>query len=128
MGSTVTQDIQVTSRFRFEAGHSDPKIGRFIFSYRITIENRGRETVRLKSRHWIIRDSQAATRVVDGPGVVGETPILAPGEEFSYGSMCDLRSGYGAMHGTYRMVRVQDGHEFDVDIPEMNLQYPYGAN
>lgn len=128
MATTVTQDIQVTARCRYEAAHSDPKIGRFIFSYRITIMNRGRETVRLKSRHWIIRDSLAAQRSIEGPGVVGETPTLSPGEEFSYGSMCDLRSGYGTMEGTYRMVCTQDGREFDVDIPAMSLEFPYGAN
>lgn len=128
MATTVTQDIQVTARCRYEAAHSDPTIGRFIFSYRITIMNRGRETVRLKSRHWIVRDSLAARRSIEGPGVVGETPILGPGEEFSYGSMCDLRSGYGTMEGTYRMVRTQDGREFDVDIPSMSLEFPHGWN
>ncbi len=128
MSTAVTQDIRVTARSRYEAVHSDPRAGRFIFSYRITIANHGRETVRLKSRHWVILDSLADRREVEGPGVVGETPTLAPGEEFSYSSACDLRSGYGAMRGTYRMVRVSDKEEFDVRIPEMQLRSPYGAN
>ncbi|MGV3637462.1 MAG: Co2+/Mg2+ efflux protein ApaG [Flavobacteriales bacterium] len=128
MSTAVTHDIGVTARSRFEPVHSDPKVGRFIFSYRITIINHGRDTVRLKSRHWSIRDSLAPSREVEGPGVVGETPTLAPGESFSYSSACDLRSGYGAMNGTYRMVRLNDATEFDVVIPEMMLRYPYGAN
>ncbi|MBX2974145.1 MAG: Co2+/Mg2+ efflux protein ApaG [Flavobacteriales bacterium] len=128
MSTAVTQDIRVTARSRYEAMHSDPKAGRFIFSYRITIANHGRGTVRLKSRHWIIRDSLAATREVAGSGVVGETPTLAPGEEFSYSSACDLRSGHGTMHGTYRMVRLDDQREFDVLIPEMQLRFPFAAN
>lgn len=128
MGTAVTQDIQVTARSRFEPEHSHPTAARFLFSYRITIANHGREAVKLKSRHWWIRDSLAELREVEGPGVVGETPTLAPGEEYSYRSMCDLRSGLGAMHGTYRMVRLTDGLEFDVRIPEMQLRYPYLGN
>lgn len=128
MSTTVTHDIEVSARSRYEAVHSDPKVGRFIFSYRITITNHGRGTVRLLSRHWSIRDSLAAHRTVDGPGVVGETPTLEPGGSFSYSSVCDLRSGHGAMQGTYRMLRLNDHTEFDVVIPEMQLHYPFGAN
>lgn len=128
MSTTVTQDIRVTARSRYEEVHSDPKVGRFIFSYRITIANHGRTTVRLKSRHWFIRDSLAALREVEGLGVVGETPTLAPGEEFSYSSACDLRSSHGAMEGTYRMVDLSDAREFDVAIPEMQLRFPHASN
>ncbi|MBL7952145.1 MAG: Co2+/Mg2+ efflux protein ApaG [Flavobacteriales bacterium] len=128
MSTTVTQDIRVTARSRYEAVHSDPKVGRFLFSYRITIANHGKDTVRLKSRHWIIRDSLAPTREVAGPGVVGETPVLRPGEEFTYSSACDLRSGLGSMAGTYCMHRISDDHEFDVVIPEIQLRFPYTAN
>ncbi len=128
MSTTVTQDIRVTVRSRFEAVHSDPKVGRFLFSYRITIANTGKDTVQLRSRHWYIRDSLAKAREVEGPGVVGETPTLRPGEEFTYSSACDLRSGFGAMQGTYRMHRISDGSEFDVVIPELQLRYPYASN
>lgn len=128
MSTTVTQDIRVTARSRYEDVHSDPKTGRFIFSYRITIANHGRTTVRLKSRHWHIHDSLAATREVEGPGVVGETPTLAPGETFSYSSACDLRSSHGTMRGTYRMVHLDEQREFDVVIPEIHLSFPFAAN
>lgn len=128
MSTTVTHDIRVTVRSRFEVVHSDPKAGRFLFSYRITITNSGRDTVQLQRRHWIIRDSLAELREVEGPGVVGETPVLRPGEEFTYSSACDLRSGFGRMDGTYRMQRISDGEEFEVTIPELQLCYPYAAN
>jgi ApaG protein len=70
----------------------------------------------------------AATREVEGPGVVGETPVLRPGEEFTYNSACDLRSGLGAMTGTYRMHCIGNGREFDVVIPELHLRFPFTAN
>ena len=128
MGIAVTQGIQISARTHFEAAHSDPHAARFIFSYRITIANRSEETVQLLRRHWTIHDSLAALREVEGPGVVGETPVLKPGEEFTYSSACDLRSGFGRMEGTYLMRRVRDGAEFHVEIPEMQLVHPGAAN
>ncbi len=128
MGIAVTQGIRISARVHFEPAHSDPHAARFIFSYNITITNRSEETVQLLRRHWTIRDSLAAVREVEGPGVVGETPVLEPGQEFSYSSACDLRSGFGRMEGTYLMHRVRDGVEFHVEIPEMQLVHPGAAN
>ena len=128
MGIAVTQGIRISTRTQYEPSHSDPAVARFIFSYRITITNRSEEAVQLMRRHWIIRDSLAAVREVEGPGLVGETPVLQPGEEFSYSSACDLRSGFGRMEGTYLMQRVRDGAEFRVTIPEMQLVFPGAAN
>lgn len=128
MGTTVTHDIRVTARSCFEPALSDPKLGRFLFSYRITIMNSGRDTVQLQRRHWIIRDSLAMVREVEGPGVVGETPVLRPGEEFSYSSACDLRSGFGRMDGTYTMRRLNDERLFKVMIPSIELHYPFASN
>ena len=124
----VTNSIAVAVQARYEQRHSNPSEGKFFFSYRITIANSGRDTVQLQRRHWIIRDSLAEVREVEGPGVVGETPVLRPGEEFTYSSACDLRSGFGRMEGTYLMQRISDGEEFDVTIPELQLHYPYAAN
>lgn len=67
-------------------------------------------------------------REVEGPGVVGETPILDPGQEFTYGSACDLRSGFGKMEGAYQMQRVSDRSRFEVTVPTIELNYPYAAN
>lgn len=128
MSTAVTHGIRITARSRYEAAHSDPKVGRFFFSYRITIANRSSDAVRLQRRHWIIRDSLAAMREVEGPGVVGETPLLQPGEEYTYSSACDLKSGFGRMEGTYLMERTKDGHQFNVTIPEFNLYFPAAAN
>lgn len=128
MGIAVSHGIRVTAHVRFEPAHTDPHAARFIFSYRITIANRSEQTVQLMRRHWIIRDSLAAVREVEGPGVVGETPVLKPGEEYSYSSACDLRSGFGRMDGTYLMRRTDDGAEFRVEIPTMQLVHPGAAN
>jgi ApaG protein len=128
MGTAVTHGIRVSARARYEPAHSDPKQARHLFSYRITISNRGSDTVQLLRRHWIIRDALAGRREVEGPGVVGETPVLAPGEEFSYSSACDLRGAFGRMDGTYLMRRTADGSEFRVDIPTIQLSSDLATN
>ena len=128
MSTAVSHDIRISVRSQYEAAHSDPKSDRYIHSYSITISNRGRETVKLLRRHWIIRDSLSPVREVEGPGVVGETPVLGPGEEFTYSSACDLRSGLGRMEGSYLMVRVSDGEPFRVGVPAFDLRFPWLAN
>jgi ApaG protein len=84
--------------------------------------------VRLLRRHWYITDSLAPPREVEGPGVVGETPAIAPGDTYTYASLCDLRSGAGRMRGTYLMHRISDGQRFVVDIPAFDLVYPVQLN
>lgn len=128
MGTAVTHGIQVTAKARFEPALSDPKAGRHVFSYRITIRNQGSETVQLLRRHWLIRDSQADRREVDGEGVVGEMPVLRPGESFTYTSACDLRGAFGRMDGSYLMRRERDGSTFTVLIPELGLSSPLACN
>ena len=128
MSTTVTQDIRVTVRSRYEPAQSDPTNGRFLFSYRITIANSGRESVQLKRRRWLIRDALSAPRVVEGAGVVGETPVLHSGQEFTYTSACDLNSAFGRMEGHYTMERLSDGQRFEVVIPDVELAYPIAAN
>jgi ApaG protein len=128
MGVAVTHGVRIMAWARFEPRHSDPHAGRYLFSYRITITNRTKDTIQLLRRHWVITDSLGPMREVEGQGVVGQQPVLEPGEEFSYSSACDLRSGFGRMQGTYRMIRMRDGHLFDVRIPEMQLLFPHAAN
>ncbi|MFT3885114.1 MAG: Co2+/Mg2+ efflux protein ApaG [Flavobacteriales bacterium] len=128
MATAVTHDIRVSAEVRFDASHSDPKAGRFLFSYRITITNHGHRPVQLMRRHWRISDSLSARREVEGSGVVGETPELDSGDAFSYSSFCDLRSGFGRMEGTYLMRHLDDGSLFSVDIPAFDLRYPFAAN
>lgn len=128
MATQVTHDIRVSARARFEPAQSDPKLGKFLFSYRITIANHGQRAVQLMRRHWHITDSMADPREVEGPGVVGETPVLAPGEQFTYSSFCDLRSGFGRMRGVYLMRHTDDDSTFDALIPAFDLRYPIAAN
>jgi ApaG protein len=128
MSTAISHDVHVTAVPAFEAGHSDTRAGRFLFSYRITITNHGRETVKLLRRHWVITDSLYTTKDVEGPGVVGAMPILPPGETFEYTSACDLRSSIGRMRGTYLMERTTDGQRFRVHVPEMLLVLPHQLN
>ncbi|MCW5900784.1 MAG: Co2+/Mg2+ efflux protein ApaG [Flavobacteriales bacterium] len=124
MSTAISHDIQVTVRARFDAAHSDPRAGRFVFGYRVTLVNTGRGTVQLLRRQWTITDSLASEREVEGPGVVGQTPVLLPGGSFTYSSACDLRSGLGRMEGSYLMRRMDDGSMFRVRIPPFLLCWP----
>lgn len=128
MSTTISHGIRVTAKSRYEAAHSDPKAGRYLFSYTITITNEGDDTVQLLRRHWTIRDSLGPVREVEGSGVVGETPVLAPGAAFTYNSACDLRSGLGRMDGAYLMETRPEGRTLRISIPPILLRYPYLAN
>ena len=128
VSTAVTHDILITAEPSFEEAHSDARAGRFLFSYRITIANQGRDSVRLLRRHWFITDSLHLKSEVEGPGVVGATPVLESGGSFTYTSACDLRSSVGRMRGTYLMERIRDGHRFRETIPEMVLCFPYQLN
>lgn len=128
MTTAVTNGIRVSVRVRFASEHSDTKQGRYLFVYRITIANEGRRTVQLMRRHWHIWDSLANGRQVEGPGVVGETPVLAPGERFTYSSQCDLSSGLGRMAGIYTMRDLANNAVFQVEVPAFVLSYPCLSN
>lgn len=99
--------------------------GRWVWSYHIRLENAGDSAVQLISRHWIITDGRGRTEEVEGPGVVGEQPILEPGASFDYVSGCPLTTPSGTMRGTYRMVDA-DGRPFDIAIPLFLLDSPQG--
>lgn len=102
---------------------SAPQAGRYVFAYTIRIANEGRETVQLKTRHWIITDATGEVREVKGEGVVGEQPTLEPGQAFEYTSGCILKTQWGTMHGTYQMVR--DGaSSFEAEIAPFLLAAP----
>ena len=93
----------------------------------MTLRNEGSQTVQLISRHWIITDEENRVEEVRGPGVVGEQPVLAPGESFSYTSGCPLRTATGSMRGSYRMV-TSEGERFDAEIAAFTLSEPYTVN
>jgi len=103
---------------------SDPEVGRYIFTYTITIRNNGRLPAQLIARHWIITDGHNEVQEVRGLGVIGQQPLIKPGESYEYTSGCVLPTPIGSMRGSYQMVG-EDGNRFDVDIPEFVLAAPH---
>ena len=127
MSDTATRGIRVKVRSTYVPERSVPQQKHYFFSYHIRISNEGRETAQLLSRHWIITDADGDVQEVRGPGVVGETPVLAPGQAFEYTSFCPLPTPVGTMQGTYSMVTA-DGETFDAAIAPFTLAMPYALN
>ena len=127
MSDVVTDDVRVEVLSRYSPENSQPLQDTWVFQYTVRITNQGSEAVQLLSRHWIITDAFEHTEEVKGPGVVGEQPILAPGESFKYSSWCPLKTPTGMMHGTYQMVRA-NGSRFDIQIAPFALKAPYTVN
>jgi len=115
--------IEVTAKSVFIEEQSEPNNGRYLFAYQIVIRNVGGVAAQLKTRHWIITDSNGKTQEVRGEGVVGKQPHLKPGEEFTYTSAAIIATPVGSMHGSYQMVS-DDGEEFDAEIQPFNLSIP----
>lgn len=126
MYDATTRAISVTVEPEFLEDQSAPEDGHYVWAYRVQIENRGSETVQLLSRHWKITDSLGRVQEVQGAGVVGEQPVLRPGESFEYSSGCPLSTASGVMMGSYTMV-THDGESFEVEIPAFSLDSPYEA-
>ena len=126
MYRTVTRDIEVTVSPSFLSDRSSPDNGYFFWAYSIEITNNGQETVQLKTRHWRITDANGRLQEVKGAGVVGEQPVLKPGESFEYTSGVPLPTPSGFMVGTYGMV-TQAGETFDINIPAFSLDCSHAA-
>ncbi|MDR2839193.1 MAG: Co2+/Mg2+ efflux protein ApaG [Azonexus sp.] len=116
-------DIQIAPVARFLPEQSSPADHRYLFTYTITIHNAGELPVQLVSRHWIITDANQAVQEVRGLGVIGQQPLLQPGESFRYTSGSQLATPVGTMRGSYQMVAA-DGAQFDAEIPEFALAMP----
>jgi ApaG protein len=125
MYRAVTRNIEVTVTPRFLSERSSPDNNYFFWAYTINLTNLGQETVQLKTRHWRITDATGKLQEVKGAGVVGETPVLKPGESFEYTSGVPLPTSSGFMAGSYGMVTV-GGETFDIDIPTFSLDYANG--
>jgi ApaG protein len=125
--TAMTNGITVEARPSFVPEQSSPTQGRWFFSYRIRISNTGADVVQLLSRHWVITDAGGKVEEVKGPGVVGEKPVLKPGESFEYTSFCPLGTPFGTMEGSYRMV-TRGGAAFDVRIPRFELAPPMSVH
>jgi ApaG protein len=126
MYSRVTNDIQITVMPEFVPERSDADEATFFWAYTVEIANCGALTVQLTARHWKITDANGRLEEVRGPGVVGEQPVLKPGERFRYTSGCPLTTPSGIMMGSYRMVN-EKGDIFDAEIPAFSLDSPYIA-
>jgi ApaG protein len=124
MSDAVTNSIRVEVLARHSPENSRPHMGEWVFQYTVRITNQGSETVQLISRHWIITDALERVEGVKGLGVIGEQPVLRPGESFQYSSWCPLKTPTGSMRGTYQMA-VEGGNEFDIEIAPFGLRAKY---
>lgn len=120
MYRAITRDIEVTVKPRFLAERSSPQSGQYFWAYTIGITNRGHEAVQLKTRYWHITDATGRVQEVRGAGVVGEEPLLQPGDFYEYTSGVPLPTPSGFMAGSYGMITVT-GEKFDIEIPAFSL-------
>src|SRR5512135_450751 len=123
MGDADKYRINITVKVNYLADQSDEADDRFVFSYTVTLTNAGPASVQLISRHWVITDAEYHVQEVRGKGVVGEQPVLKPGQSFEYSSGTVLATQVGTMMGSYHM-QAEDGHEFDAPIPQFVLSIP----
>jgi len=128
MVTEITRGIKVAVETEYQPSYSSPSQYHYVFTYKITIENQSEFTIQLKRRHWHIHDAGFTVREVEGEGVVGQQPVLEPGETHQYVSGCNLKSGLGKMVGTYQMERVVDGALFEVNVPEFIMIAPLRLN
>ena len=123
MGESKKYDVSVAAKVHYVADQSDPSGNQYVFAYTITIANTGTVPAQLVSRHWIITDSDRHVQEVKGLGVVGQQPLLKPGESFEYTSGASIPTPVGTMRGTYQMV-AEDGQAFDAEIAPFTLSVP----
>ena len=128
MVTEITRGIKVVVETEYQPSYSSPSQYHYVFTYKITIENQSDFTIQLKRRHWHIHDAGFTVREVEGEGVVGQQPVLEPGEAHQYVSGCNLKSGIGKMVGTYQMERVVDGAFFQVNVPAFVMVAPLRLN
>lgn len=128
MVQQVTQGIKISVITDFDGTFYKNRKMQYAFAYNITIENQGKETVQLTSRRWVIKDSLNNTVIVEGEGVIGQKPIIQPGERHSYTSGCLLLSPFGSMKGHFNMVNFASTRKFSVSIPLFKLSAPFSMN
>ncbi|WP_310992539.1 Co2+/Mg2+ efflux protein ApaG [Aequorivita marina] len=128
MVQQITKGIKISVKTEFDGTFIKNRKTQYAFAYSISIENQGKDTVQLTSRSWRIKDALNNTTLVSGEGVIGEKPILKPGEKHSYTSGCLLHAPFGAMKGYYNMVNFATSRKFRVSIPLFNLSAPFSMN
>jgi ApaG protein len=127
MSIAITQGIKISVQTRYLEDESEPKQDKFVFAYQITIANEGSDEAQLLTRHWLIQDATNHVDEVIGDGVIGQMPVLTPGNEFVYTSYCPLKTEWGIMKGSYGMVR-PDGEQFEAVIAPFVLMPPHLLN
>ncbi len=128
MVQQVTEGVSISVETYYQPAQSNPIGSEYLFAYRITIENLGHVPVKLLSRHWHIFDSNGSMREVEGEGVVGQQPIILPGDNYQYVSACNLRTDMGKMYGSYQMENMYTKKMMEVAIPEFQLITPFKMN
>ncbi|RYD56908.1 MAG: Co2+/Mg2+ efflux protein ApaG [Sphingobacteriales bacterium] len=128
MVQQVTEGVSITVETFYQPAQSNPLASEYLFAYRITIENLSTMPVKLLRRHWNIIDSNGAVREVEGEGVVGQQPIIQPGDSYQYVSAANLRSDMGKMYGSYQMENMYNKKLLKVSIPEFQLIAPFKLN
>ncbi len=128
MVTQITKGIKVSVKTSFEGTYFKNHKLHFAFGYMVTIENQGKDSVQLMSRHWDILDSLNHTEVVDGEGVIGKKPVIKPGETYTYNSGCLLASPLGAMKGYFDMINFTTTKKFRVFVPTFRLNAPFAIN
>ena len=128
MTQQITKGIKISVETHFEGMFYKNYKMHFAFGYQITIENQSNDSVQLKSRFWEIKDVLNNTEIVQGEGVIGQKPVLEPGESHTYQSGCLLKGPFGAMSGHYNMINFSSSRNFKVKIPSFRLSAPYALN
>ena len=121
MVTAITKGIQVSVETTYQPDFSNPQQHHYVFTYKVRIENKSNHTVQLLRRRWEIFDAAESRKIVEGDGVVGQQPILEPGETHTYVSGCNLKSGMGKMRGSFTLEKLRDGQLWEVVIPEFQL-------
>lgn len=121
MVTAITNGIEVSVEVTYQAEFSSPLQHHYVFTYKVTIQNKSTHTVQLLRRKWVISDAAETTKIVEGDGVVGQQPILEPGQTHSYVSGCNLKSGMGKMKGSYTMQKLFDGKTLEITVPEFQM-------
>ena len=128
MVTEITEGVRVSVEVEYQPDYSSPSQYHYVFTYRVSIENNSNTTIQVLRRQWHIKDAGYISREVDGEGVVGQQPIIEPGNVHQYVSGCNLKSGIGSMHGTYQVERLVDGKLLNVSIPMIQMIAPFKLN
>ena len=128
MITNISEGVQISVETFYQPEYSHPMNSEYMFAYRITIENHNTFSVKLHHRFWHIFDSNSDYREVEGEGVVGQQPIIKPGEQFQYVSGCNLKTEMGKMSGKYKMENLYNKKTFEVSIPAFEMVVPFKMN